>query len=460
MANPVVLKVTQGALEGKSFSFPERTTCIVGRAKDCNIKLPDDKHHETISRYHCRLEINPPNIRIRDFGSRNGTYVNGNKIGQRKSGLSVEQAVIDHSPEYDLSNGDEIKVGQTVFSVDTGDADIETDQTVVSVEDEKTTLSHFPDTSEVNEQIHQFPELQGISDFTAIKELGRGGMGAVFLTRNNQTGEEVALKVMLPQVAVNDFARNMFLRETRNTQVLNHPNVVKLLSSQSHGDIFYFTMEYCNRGSLNDLAKQRGGKLSVDEAMPLMLQALDGLQYAHTVEIPSAEQSDEVSVAMYLKDGAKQETSKGLVHRDLKPANIYLSEQSGELIAKVGDFGLAKAFDTSGLSGQTLTGGVGGSPIFMPRQQILNFKYSKPEVDVWAMMATFYKMLTGTYPRDFPRNQDPWLTALKNAPVPVRQRNPDIPPRLAEVIDEALIDEPDLRFHTADQLSQAIKSVL
>jgi serine/threonine protein kinase len=460
MANPVILRVTQGALEGESYAFTERATCIIGRANDCNIKLPDDKYHETVSRYHCMLEISPPTIRVRDFGSRNGTYVNGNKIGQRKSGLPVEQAITDTSPEYELNNGDEIKVGQTIFSIDTGSTDISADRTIISPQEEKTTHSHFPDTSEVNEQIHVFPELEGISDFTAIKELGRGGMGAVFLTRNNQTGEEVALKVMLPQVAVNDFARKMFLRETRNTQVLKHPNVVRLLSSQSHGDIFYFTMEYCNRGSLNDLLKQSGGRLSVDMAIPLMLQALEGLQYAHTVEIPSTEQEAEVSVEMYLKEGEKQKTSKGLVHRDLKPANIYLHEESGKLIAKVGDFGLAKAFDTSGLSGQTLTGGVGGSPIFMPRQQILNFKYSKPEVDVWAMMATFYKSLTGTYPRDFPRNQDPWLTALKNAPVPIRKRNPDIPQKLAEVIDEALIDEPELRFQSAEQLSKAIKSAL
>ena len=85
MPASVSLKVSNGSLVGQAFIFDERTTCIVGRAGDCSPQLPDDEQHRTISRHHCLFDINPPGIRVRDFGSKNGTYVNGVKIGQREA---------------------------------------------------------------------------------------------------------------------------------------------------------------------------------------------------------------------------------------------------------------------------------------------------------------------------------------------------------------------------------------
>ena len=86
MPAKITLKVTQGKLNGQEFAFEDRTTCIMGRASDCSPRLPDDGHHTTIGRHHCLLDINPPDIRIRDFGSLNGTFINGMLIGQRENG--------------------------------------------------------------------------------------------------------------------------------------------------------------------------------------------------------------------------------------------------------------------------------------------------------------------------------------------------------------------------------------
>jgi len=445
MQNQITLKVTQGKLQGMAFSFDERTICIIGRAKDCNIKLPDDKDHETISRYHCLLDINPPSVRIRDFGSRNGTFVNGKKIGQRSKGQSVDDIDKTSFPEIDLTHLDKIKLGKTVFQIHIEHTQQSAPQ-VTRQEHEKAPL-HTPDLGELGDQIQQFPELEGIRDYSPIKELGRGGMGAVYLAKHDITGNKVALKIMLPQVAVSNESRDMFLRETKATEALHHPNLVKLHHSGCHNDIFFFTLEYCDSGSLLDLTRKKGGRMTVDETLPLILQALDGLHYAHTAAVQSVDQPDG-SITL----------TQGLVHRDLKPANIYLtSTEDGQLTAKVGDFGLAKAFDTAGLSGQTATGSVGGTPVFMPRQQILNFKYARPEVDVWAMAATLYKTLTSTYPRDFPRGEDPWLAALKNPPIPIRKRIPEIPEALATVIDNALIDNSELLFTSAKQFKMALE---
>ena len=117
-------------------------------------------------------------------------------------------------------------------------------------------------------------------------------------------------------------------------------------------------------------------------------------------------------------------------------------------MVKIGDYGLSKAFDLAGLSGQTLTGTKMGTPAFMPRQQVLNFKAELPEIDIWATAACLYNMLTGYFPRDF--TGDPWLSVLQNNPVPILQRHPGIPQKLAKVIDLALQEKPQIYFQTAD----------
>src|SRR5262249_55645256 len=136
---------------------------------------------------------------------------------------------------------------------------------------------------------------------------------------------------------------------------------------------FFFTLEYCEGGSVHDLLK-KSGKLPVEMAVPLALQALEGLEYAHRVDLPSVQ----------LADGSIA-SACGLVHRDIKPGNILLAKEGKAYFAKIGDYGLAKAFDLAGLSGLSVNGQVGGTPGFMPRQQLLDYRNARPAVDVWGM---------------------------------------------------------------------------
>jgi eukaryotic-like serine/threonine-protein kinase len=117
MAAEVRLTITQGRPEGKVFAFRDRTIGAVGRADDCLLRLPRDPAHLDVSRHHCLLDIDPPEIRVRDLGSRNGTYVNGAKIGQRGHGLPPEAVSAFDMPERPLEEGDELRVGGTVFRV-------------------------------------------------------------------------------------------------------------------------------------------------------------------------------------------------------------------------------------------------------------------------------------------------------------------------------------------------------
>jgi serine/threonine protein kinase len=455
MSAKVTLTVTEGSLEGQEFVFDSRTTCIIGRAKDCNPELPDDEAHKTISRYHCLLDIIPPDIRVRDFGSLNGTYVNGEKIGQRQPNQTPEEAAKISFPEYDLKDGDEIKLGNTVFQVNI-EVDKMRSQTQPLVEVKASTTkpaTQPPQFSEIIQCLLQQAtdgesKLVAIRGYTIERELGQGGYGAVYLARHDQTSELVALKLMLPKVAAKPGAIDMFLREIENNKALQHPNVVQLQDYGYDNGTFFFTLEYCDGGSVADLMRQRGGTLSIDEAIPIILQTLEGLHYAHNAEIPCVKRADD-----------KIGKGWGLVHRDLKPHNILLANVNGPRVAKIADYGLAKAFDLAGLSGQTMSGTAAGTPRFMPRQQVINFKYAKPEVDVWAVAASLYNMLTGAYPRNF-GNKDPFLAVLQTDPVPIHQRENSIPKRLAELIDLALVDKPEIHFKTAAEFKQALESVL
>ncbi len=455
MPPKITLTVTQGKLQGRQFIFDSRTTCILGRNADCNPQLPDDKDHRTISRYHCLLDINPPAIRVRDFGSKNGTYVNDKKIGQRKADQTPEEGAKIEFPEYDLQNGDEIKLDNTVLKIS-----IEVDPQEINIS------NFFPNTLYVNNDPTQPPNLLAtiknllglaeggdrnliaIRGYQIVKLLGKGGCGEVYLAQHNQSGKMVAIKMMLPAVVKSDRAVQMFLRETENTKALQHPNVVQLIDYGYSENVFFLTMEYCEGGTVSDLMHLSGGRLSIDIAVPIVLQVLDGLQYTHNAEIPYVK----------LADGGFGK-GRGLVHRDLKPSNIFLAWIEEKLVAKIGDYGLSKAFDIAGLSGQTLTGTKAGTPVLMPRQQVLNFKYTQPDVDIWATAACLYYMLTETFPRNF-TNGDPFLAVLQNDPVPIKVRNPRIPPHLAEVIDLALVEKPELYFKNAVEFKQALLNVL
>lgn len=503
MPAKVTLTVIEGALKGKSFRFEERMSCIVGRAPDRNPSLPNDADHRFISRHHYLLDINPPDVTVRDFGSLNGTYVNGRKIGQRAAGETPEEGAKHSFPEYDLKDGDKIALGGTVFEVGvfvppicrvcghelpTGEALPEPGVCRDCFEKARRENRKLPDKpkpkvcakcgKDVSQEVGDLrqgeilcsscksdpyellkfllslasrgnEEVIAIRGYSIIRELGRGGMGATYLAKHDETGRQVALKVMLPAVPADERKKAAFLREVENTKAMHHPNVVELYDCGCSNGTFFFTMEFCEGGSVDMLMMQRGGKLSVDEAIPIVLQALDGLEYAHHVELPA------VKLA-----GGSATTARGLVHRDLKPANIFLSGSGGGRVAKIGDFGLSKAFETAGLSGRTRTGTVAGTPVFMPRQQVVNFKFCKPEVDIWAMAASLYNMLTGQFPRTFPRNVDPWKAVLETWPVPIRDRDSSVPRGLAKVIDLALDDRKGLHFKTAREFKKALEGVL
>jgi pSer/pThr/pTyr-binding forkhead associated (FHA) protein len=465
----VTLTLVNGRAERSEFAFDERSTCLIGRGEDCSPRLPNDDDHRSVSRHHCMLDINPPDVRIRDFGSRNGTYVNGVKIGQRDPGQSAAQGRELRLQERDLQDGDEVRLGRSVSikvrvtvpqppatqaAPGLPDVTLPPPGCVKCGREITHEVGVWPGSEYVCASCRARPEevmtllvslaqagnrsdLKAIAEYTLLHELGRGGMGAVYLARHRVTGRLVALKLMLPKVAANDTARARFQREVELTRMLRHPNVAALYEDGFADGAFFFTTEYCEGGSLDRLLLKRGGKLPPEEAVRYAIDVLDGLEYAH---------------------------SRGVVHRDLSPSNILLSDASGgavsgygAYVAKVGDFGLAKAFDQAGLSGLTRTGATAGKPWYLARQQVVNFRDVPYAVDVWALAACLYKCLTGAYVRDFPGDVDQWHVILYSDAVPIRERDPQVPAALAEVVDTALREHPQLGFPNAAALREALR---
>jgi len=287
-------------------------------------------------------------------------------------------------------------------------------------------------------------EAPEISGFRSIKMLGRGGLGMAWLVEEEATGMQMVLKLMLPKAVVDQKRHDLFVREAMVTGQLKHPNIIRQHKFGKSGDAYFLLMEYCNGGNVNELINKSGGKLRINLATDIILQVLDGMIYAHnTPHTAKMKNGELVSVT-------------GIVHRDFKPSNILLCNDGQKLVAKVADFGLAKAFEISGLSGDTRSGMVAGTPFFIPHQQVLNYKYAKPDVDVWAIAATYYYMLTGTYPKDFVMGRNAFKTALNSAAVPIRERNDNIPLKLANAIDIALIEKPQIGIQNAIELKKMI----
>jgi pSer/pThr/pTyr-binding forkhead associated (FHA) protein len=116
----ITLTVPQGYHEDKEYVFEERTRCVIGRADDCDIQLSRNCGHLDVSRHHCVLEINPPHAQVRDMGSRNGTFVNGEMIGRRPGEEPPDEADFWENPACELKDGDEIRVGHAVLRLGIG----------------------------------------------------------------------------------------------------------------------------------------------------------------------------------------------------------------------------------------------------------------------------------------------------------------------------------------------------
>lgn len=254
-------------------------------------------------------------------------------------------------------------------------------------------------------------------------------MGVVYLALETAAARAVALKTVIPVMAGDQVAFDRFLREARILETLIHPNIVAFHEMNHADSQLYFAMEYVPGTDASRLVNSHG-PLSVGRAVGLICQALEALDYAH---------------------------AKGIVHRDIKPSNMMVTKVAGREVVKLTDFGLARAYQSSKLSGLTLTGDIGGTPAYMAPEQILDFRNVQPAADQFSIAATLYNLLTNCYIHDSPGRRELLLLKILEAdPVPIQSRRRDLPLALAQVIHRALARQPEKRFPNVRKMRQSL----
>jgi hypothetical protein len=428
----VNLKVIAGPYKGRIFSFTQHDSFLIGRSRDAHLYLPDDRY---FSRNHCLLEINPPRSFLRDLNSTNGTFLNGRRV----------------THEY-LNDGDRIQCGETVLIVE-----VTANESKDLSETTQDALPHRPvlvmveclncgrreqaQASAPDEQLMFLCEdcrielkrsPQAIPGYDTVKLLGRGGMGCVMLGRQQSSGRAVAIKTLLPEFAVSDKALRRFMREIDVAAALKHKNIVEFIDRGTHNGVVYLVTQYIDGADACKLAEMSGGCLPYDDGISIVSQSLEALSYAH---------------------------AQGYIHRDFKDQNILVSGRSPNLVAKLTDFGLAKSFTHSGMSGVTMAGEMAGTLAYMSPEQLRNFRDVKPQSDIYAVGMTAYSLLSGSLALDLKNKSsvnDTIRAIFEQPAVPLRQRAPHLPLPVCEIIDRALAKDPAQRWKTATAMHNAL----
>jgi len=260
--------------------------------------------------------------------------------------------------------------------------------------------------------------------YEVIEELGRGGMGAVYRAEDKKINEEVALKLINPQIASDRKIIERFSQELKIARKISHRNVCRMHDLGESGGVHFITMEYVAGEDLKSLIK-RIGLLPSGKALSIAGQVADGLAEAHRL---------------------------GVVHRDLKPGNIMIDREGN---AKIMDFGIARFLKTEAITG---TGFVIGTPDYMSPEQA-EAKEVDGRADIYSLGVILYEMVTGRVPFE---GETPLSVAMKHKgekPKDPKEWNPQLPAPLSRLILKCLEKEKTKRYQTADGLRLEIEAI-
>jgi len=355
---------------------------LIGRDINCPVYLDS----EFVSSRHAQLTLSADGIFIEDFNSTSGTYLDEVKVRGRLR----------------------IKPGQVLQM---GDLSIDLEP-------------------ESQDQIGPGSRLGG-GRYTLIRMLGRGGMGEVWLAKDEQLEEEVALKKLPPEVAADAMALSDMRREVQKSRSLSHPNIIRIHDLiQQPGEDPLISLEYVDGTDLTAIAATKPNSIfSWEEINEWMLQLVNALEYAHEERI---------------------------VHRDLKPGNLMITRKGR---VKLADFGIAATVVDS-LSRSSVQGFVMGTTLYMSPQQ-MEGAIPKITDDVYSFGATIYELLTGK-PPFYTGNVEHQV--LNVTPTPMIQRlaefgfTAEIPPHMHELVMACLAKDPQSRPQNMDDIRKWIES--
>lgn len=265
-----------------------------------------------------------------------------------------------------------------------------------------------------------------LGDFSVIKKIGQGGMGAVFKARQISLDREVALKVLARHLADDEKFVSRFNREARVMARLDHGNIIRCYQVGKENGLDYLAMEYVDGCSLQDLIDKHG-RFSVGDALYVTLRVADALQYAHELN---------------------------LVHRDIKPDNILITKKG---VVKVADLGLAKPVNDD-LS-MTAAGVGAGTPHYMAPEQMRSAKEVDGRADIYALGGMLYVMLTGKKPHDGATLIKLLEQKEKGRVEPASKLNSSVPEILDQMIEKMLTKNITARYQTCVEVMHDLDSL-
>ena len=260
--------------------------------------------------------------------------------------------------------------------------------------------------------------------YQIIDELGKGGMGRVYRVLDKKLNEEIALKLIKPEIAIDKKTVERFSNELKIARKIGHKNVARMFDLNVEKGTHYITMEYVRGEDLKKLIRKMG-QLSVGQAIPIAMQICEGLGEAHRL---------------------------GVVHRDLKPQNVMVDEDGN---ARIMDFGIARSVETKGITG---AGVMIGTPEYMSPEQVEG-KEVDQRSDVYSLGVILYEMVTGQVPFE---GDTPFTIGVKQKsekPKDPKELNTQIPNDLNRVILKCLEKERENRYQSAGELQNELTNI-
>ncbi len=268
-------------------------------------------------------------------------------------------------------------------------------------------------------------EIARVGEYHLLEYLGRGGMGVVFKARDATLQRTVAVKFLAPALAMDEAARERFLREARAAASLNHPHVVTVFAVSDTVDLPFLVMEYMPAGSLSQRINQCR-RLPIDQAVQFGRQIAAGLAAAHTRDV---------------------------IHRDVKPDNILLETPGGP--AKIADFGLARV---AGDGAITRSGFLVGTPAYLAPEAVNETGPLDHRADLYSLGSVLYAMCTGQPPFAGETVMSTLQQIGAAQAPPIERMNPDVPPWLVQVVRRLHAKDPAQRFQSASEVERNLRT--
>jgi serine/threonine-protein kinase len=266
---------------------------------------------------------------------------------------------------------------------------------------------------------------QTIGKFEILRTLGRGAMGEVFLGKDAAIGREVAIKTILPGLATAADLKQRFEREAKAAGTLAHPNIVTVFEYGDDQGTLFLAMEYVEGEDLHELLTRR--ELSPPEILEVVAQVCEGLHHAH---------------------------KHGVIHRDVKPSNVMVKREDGQLVAKVMDFGVAKATTTE----MTQTGQVVGTLAYMAPEYLRSGK-AGPQSDLFSVGVMLFEALSGQKPFAGETTGAMVYNIIHDEARPLDVEDLEgVSPSVRLIVERALVKDPEKRFASGAEFAKALRA--